>query len=94
MPSYTQFFSLKTLNRSRHPGMSGKFRALTHHFDVLFKLLNNLRVDEQQCFCFVYQEADEDACDIREDLGQEGMEVKIAFPVSHNSLTSVEEYVQ
>jgi len=53
-------------------------------FDVLFQLLNNLRVDEQRRFWIVYQEADEDACDIREDLGQEGMEVKIAFPMSHN----------
>jgi site-specific DNA recombinase len=63
-------------------------------FDVLFQLLNNLRVDEQRRFWIVYQEADEDACDIREDLGQEGMEVKIAFPMSHNVLTIVEEYVQ
>ena len=37
-------------------------------FDVLFQLLNNLRVDEQRRFWIVYQEADEDACDIREDL--------------------------
>jgi len=36
----------------------------------------------------------EDACDIREDLGQEGMDVKIAFPVSHNVLTISEEYIQ
>ena len=63
-------------------------------FDVLFQLLNNLRVDEQRRFWIVYQEADEDACDRREDLGQEGMDVKIAFPVSHNTLTIVEEYVQ
>ena len=63
-------------------------------FDVLFQLLNNLRVDEQRRFWIVYQEANEDACDIREDLGQEGMEVKIAFPMSHNVLTIVEEYVQ
>ena len=63
-------------------------------FDVLFQLLNNLRVDEQRRFWIVYQEADEDACDIREDLGQEGMEVKIAFPMSHNILISGEEYVQ
>jgi DNA invertase Pin-like site-specific DNA recombinase len=63
-------------------------------FDVLFQLLNNLRVDVQRRFWIVYQEADEDACDIREDLGQEGMEVKIAFPMSHNVLTIVEEYVQ
>jgi hypothetical protein len=50
-------------------------------FDVLFQLLNNLRVDEQRRFWIAYPEADEDACDIREDLGQVGTEVKIAFPV-------------
>ena len=63
-------------------------------FDVLFQLLNNLRVDEQRRFWITYPEADEDACDIREDLGQMGTEVKIAFPMSHNSLTTIEEYVQ
>ena len=54
-------------------------------FDVLFQLLNNLRVDEHRRFWIAYPEAKEDACDIREELGQEGMEVKIAFPVSHNT---------
>jgi len=49
--------------------------------------LNNLRVDEQRRFWIVYQEADEDACDIKEDLGQEGMEVKIAFPMSDKTST-------
>ena len=61
---------------------------------MLFQLLNNLRVDEQRRFWIVYLEADEDTCDKEEDLRQEGMEVKIAFPMSHNTLTSVEEYVQ
>lgn len=63
-------------------------------FDVLFQLLNNLRVDEHRRLWIAYPEAKEDACGIREELGQEGMEVKIAFPVSHNTLTIVEEYVQ
>ena len=63
-------------------------------FDVLFQLLNNLRVDEQRRFWIAYPEAKEDAWDIREELGQEGMEVKIAFPVSHNILTRAEEYIQ
>jgi len=63
-------------------------------FDVLFQLLNNLRVDEHRRFWIAYPEAKEDACDIREELGQEGMEVKIAFPVSHNTLIIVKEFVQ
>jgi hypothetical protein len=31
---------------------------------------------------------------IGEDIGQAATEVKIAFPVSHDSLTIVEEYIQ
>ena len=53
-----------------------------------------LYVDEQRRYWIAYHEAKEDADDIREDLGQEGMEVKIVSPVSHNTLTIVEEYVQ
>jgi hypothetical protein len=56
-------------------------------FDVLFQLLNNLHMDEQRRFWIVYQEADEDTCDIREDLGQMGTEVKIAFPMSDKTST-------
>jgi len=70
-------------------------------FDVLFQLLNNLRVDEQRRFWIAYPEVDEDACDMGEDLGRMGTEGKIAFPMSNktstclaNSLTIVEEYVQ
>jgi len=35
-----------------------------------------------------------DIDDIVEDMGQMATEVKIAFPMSHNALTIVEEYVQ
>jgi hypothetical protein len=53
---------------------------------VFFWLLNNLRVDEQQCFWIVYSVADEDMCDIGDDLGQMATEVKIALPMSLNVL--------
>jgi hypothetical protein len=36
---------------------------------VVFELLNNLRMDEQRRYRIAYPEADEDDCDIREDLG-------------------------
>jgi hypothetical protein len=52
---------------------------------IFFQLLNNLRVNEQRRFWITYPEADEDTCDIEEDMGLEGMEVKIAFPMSHNA---------
>ena len=38
--------------------------------------------------------AEVDIGDIGEELVQMETEVKIAFPVSHNTLTIVEEYVQ
>ncbi len=63
-------------------------------FDVLFQLLHNLQVDDRRGFRILYPVADEDACDIKEDLGQMMTEVKIALPMSLNVLTSVEEYVQ
>jgi hypothetical protein len=56
--------------------------------------LDHLQVDEHRRFWIAYPEADEDTFDIREDLGQMGTEVKIVFPMSHNVLTIVEEYVQ
>ena len=49
-------------------------------------LLHNLRVDDRRRFWILYPLADEDICDIREDLGQVGTEVKIALPMSHNDL--------
>lgn len=56
-------------------------------FDVLFQLLNTLRMDEQRRFWIAYPEADEDACDKREDLGQMMTKVKIAFPMSDKTRT-------
>jgi hypothetical protein len=38
--------------------------------------------------------AEEDIGDMGKELGQIATRVKIAFPVSRNTLTSVEEYVQ
>jgi len=63
-------------------------------FDVLFQLLNNLRVDEQRRFWIREQGADGNIVDIGEEMRQKVTEVKIALPMSHNSLTTIEEYVQ
>ena len=43
-------------------------------------MLNNLCMDDQRRFWMAYPEANEDVNDVEEDMGQEGMEVKIAFP--------------
>ena len=56
-------------------------------FDVLFLLLNNLRVDEQRRFWITYLEADEGICDIRDDMGQIATEVKILSPMSDKTST-------
>lgn len=61
--------------------------------DVLFQILDNLRIDEGRRFWIVYPDADENICGEEAGLGQEGMEVKIAFPVYHNNLTRAEEYL-
>jgi hypothetical protein len=66
-------------------------------FDVLFKLLNNLRVDEQRRFWigeYTTKKTNGNVADEKEDSGQERMEVKTFSGLSHNVLTSVEEYVQ
>ena len=56
-------------------------------FDVLFPLLHNLQVDDRRRFRILYPVADEDTCDIREDLGQIAIGVKIAFPMSDKTST-------
>jgi hypothetical protein len=48
----------------------------------------------RQAFRIERLEASEDNCDIEEDLGQVSTGVKIALPMSHNSLTTIKEYVQ
>jgi site-specific DNA recombinase len=63
-------------------------------FDMLFELVNNLRVDEKRRFWIEYHEPKDNVCDIGEGKGQEGVEVKTSIPVSHNALTRVEENVQ
>ncbi len=66
-------------------------------FDVLFKLLNILRADEQRRFWieeFVTKETKGNLDNGKESLGQERIEVKTFSALSHNVLTSVEEYVQ
>jgi hypothetical protein len=41
----------------------------------------------------MYSVIDEDIRDLDDELGGIAMEVKIALPMSHNTLTSVGEYV-
>jgi hypothetical protein len=54
--------------------------------------LDNISIDEQQRFWIAYPEVAGDSWDMWEDLGQMVTEAKIAFPMSHNTLTIADEY--
>ena len=60
----------------------------------LFSILDGLRPDTDRRYWIREYSAEVDIVDIGEELGQMETEVKIALPVSHNTLTIVEEYVQ
>jgi len=63
-------------------------------YEILFRLMDGLRPDAGRRYWIREYSAEEDISDIGEELGQMETEVKIAFPVSHDTLTIVEEYVQ
>jgi hypothetical protein len=54
-------------------------------FDVLFQLLHNFQVDDRWRFWSICSVADEDICDIGDDLGQIALEVEILLPMLHNT---------
>jgi hypothetical protein len=63
-------------------------------YEILFRLMDRLRPDGGRRYWIREQGAEGNIIDIGEEMRQTVTEVKIAFPVSHNTLTSVEEYVQ
>jgi hypothetical protein len=63
-------------------------------YGIFFRLMDGLRPDTERCYWIREQGAKAEIVDMEEELGQIATEVKITFPVSHNTLTSVEEYVQ
>jgi len=63
-------------------------------YEILFRLMDGLRPDAERRYWIREHGTDENICDIGGDLGQMATEVKIALPMSHNSLTTIEEYVQ
>ena len=62
--------------------------------EPLFSFLDGLRVSIRHSFWISEQSIEVDTCDMGEDMGHTVKEVKIAFQMSHNTLTSVKEYVQ
>ena len=63
-------------------------------YEPLFSILYGLRPDPGRRYWIKGHGAEVDIGDMGEVMGQIATEVKIAFPVSHKVLTSVEEYVQ
>jgi hypothetical protein len=63
-------------------------------YEILFRLMDGLQPDVMRRYWIREHSAEVDIVDIGEGLGQMATEVKTAFPMSHNSLTTIEEYVQ
>jgi hypothetical protein len=63
-------------------------------YEILSRLMDGLQPDAGRRYRIREHGAEVDIGYIGEELGQITTEVKIAFPMSHNSLTTAEEYVQ
>jgi len=61
-------------------------------YEILFRLMDGLRPDTERRYWIREQGAEADIGDMGKELGQMATEVKIAFPMSHNTLTRAEEY--
>jgi hypothetical protein len=63
-------------------------------YEPLFSILDGLRADNGRRYWISEQSIEVNTCDMGEDMGYTVTEVKIALPMSHNTLTSAEEYIQ
>ena len=63
-------------------------------YEILSRLIDGLQPDAGRRYWIREHGAEVDIGDMGEVMRQIATEVKIAFPVSHKVLTSVEEYVQ
>ena len=63
-------------------------------YGSLFSCLDGLRVSIRHSFWMSEQSVEVNTCDMGKDLGHTVTEVKIVLPMSHNTLTSAEEYVK
>jgi hypothetical protein len=73
--------------------MRSMWRLMRDNYEILFRLMDGLRTDARRRYWIREQGAEGNIVDIGEEIGQIATEVKIAFPMSHNVLTIVEEYV-
>ena len=62
--------------------------------EPLFSILHGLRLDSERRYWIERREKEGSISDMEGDIGQMSTGVEILLPVSHNSLTTIEEYVQ
>ena len=62
--------------------------------EPLFSILDGLRLDSERRYWIERRETEGNICDIQVDTGQMSTDVKILLPMTHNTLTRAEEYVQ
>jgi hypothetical protein len=79
------------LTRMKYFHIQGKGPALKR---VLLRLVDGLQSDAEERNWISEQCIEVNTYDMGEDMGHTETEVKIAFPMSHNSLTRVEEYIK
>ncbi|MCL4559790.1 MAG: recombinase family protein [Chloroflexi bacterium] len=63
-------------------------------YEPLFSILDGLRLDSERRYWIESRKVEGNNSDIEEDAGHMSNGVKILLPVSHNTLTSAEEYIQ
>jgi hypothetical protein len=63
-------------------------------YEPLFSILDGLRADNGRRYWVSELSIEVNTCDMREDMGHTVKKVKIALPMSHNTLTIVEEHIQ
>ena len=63
-------------------------------YEIFFRLMDGLQSDAGRCYWIKEYSAEGGIGDMGEELGQMATEVKIALSMSHNSLTTIAEYVQ
>ena len=63
-------------------------------YEPLFSILDGMRQDTDRRFWIERIGALENNCDIEADTGQSSIGVEILLQMSHNTLTSAEEYIQ
>ena len=63
-------------------------------YEPLFSILDGLRLDGERCYWIEHREAVGNICGAEVNTGQMSAGVEILLPVSHNTLTRAEEYIQ